>query len=120
MGLVFSAIEKLGPAGLVVKAILGSLVGIFLLIGFIVLRRWYRARYFRRRSKRTFALRAQWDDIVSGTIPLRNWRLDPLDSEIVESILLDGIETATPEQLPGLLDCLRRSGLVDLRISEAR
>jgi len=120
MGFVFSAIEKLGPAGLVVKAILGSLVGISLLIGFIVLRRWYRARYFRRRSERTFALRTQWDDIVSGKIPLRNWRLDALDSEIVESILLDGIETATPEQLPGLVDCLRRSGLVDLRISEAR
>jgi len=120
MGFVFSAIEKLGPAGLVVKAILGSLVGIFLLIGFIVLRRWYRARYFRRRSQRTFALRTQWDDIVSGKIPLRDWRLDALDSEIVESILLDGIETATPGQLPGLLDCLRRSGLVDLRISEAR
>jgi HEAT repeat protein len=28
--------------------------------------------------------------------------------------------TATPELLPGLVDCLRRSGLVDLRISEAR
>ena len=43
MGYVFSAIEKLGPAGLVLKAILGSLLGIFLLIGFIILRRWYRA-----------------------------------------------------------------------------
>jgi len=120
MGFVFSAIEKLGPAGLVVKAILGSLLGIFLLIGFIVLRRWYRARYFRRRSERTFALRNQWDDIVSGKIPLTNWRLDPLDCEIVESILLDSIETAAPEQLSGLLDCLRKSGLVDLRICEAR
>ncbi|HEY6338813.1 MAG TPA: HEAT repeat domain-containing protein [Candidatus Sulfotelmatobacter sp.] len=120
MEFVSSAIGKLGPAGLVVKAILGSLLGIFLLIGFIVLRRWYRSRYFRRRSERTFALRTQWDDIVSGKIPLRNWRLDPLDCEIVESILLDGIETATPEQLPGLLDCLRKSGLIDLRICEAR
>src|SRR5579863_182668 len=120
MGFASSAIEKLGPAGLVLKAILGSLLGIFLLIGFIILRRWYRARYFRRRSERTFALRTQWDDIVSGKIPLRNWRLDPLDCEIVESILLDGIETATPQQLPELLDCLRQSGLIDLRICEAR
>ena len=120
MEFVFSPIEKLGPAGLVVKAILGSLLGIFLLIGFIILRRWYRARYFRRRNERTLAVRTQWDDIVSGKIPLLDWRLDPLDCEIVESILLDSVETAAPEQLPGLLDCLRTSGLVDLRICEAR
>jgi len=120
MGSTFSAVEKLGAAGMVVKAILGSMLGIFLLIGFIILRRWYRSRYFRRRSERTFALRSQWDDIVSGKIPLTTWRLDPLDCEIVESVLLDGIETATPDQLPGLLDCLRKSGLVDLRICEAR
>ena len=45
MASVFNGIEKLGPAGLVLQAILFSLLGIFLLVGFIVLRRWYRARY---------------------------------------------------------------------------
>jgi len=117
---VSSIIQRLGPAGLVVKAILGSLLAIIILIGFIIVRRWYRARYFRRRSERTVALRSQWDDIISGRVPPQKWRLNPLDCEIVESILLDGIDTATPDQLPGLLDCMRKSGLLDLRISEAR
>jgi hypothetical protein len=120
MGSIFSGIEKLGPAGLVLQAILGSLLGIFFLVSFIVLRRWYRARYFRRRNERTVALRARWDDIVSGKISAEDWRFDPLDCDIVESILLDAVEMATPEQLPKFLDCLRTSGLLDMRICEAR
>jgi HEAT repeat protein len=120
MGFVFSGIEELGPAGLVLQAILGSLLGIFLLVGFIVLRRWYRARYFRIRNERTVVLRSKWDAIVSGKIPALDWRFDPVDCEIVESILLDNIEMSAPENLPPLLDCLRVSGMLDMRIYEAR
>jgi hypothetical protein len=120
MGFIFSEIEKLGPAGLVLQAILGSLLGIVLLVGFIVLRRWYRTRYFRRRNMRTVALRTQWDDIISGKISAEDWRFDPIDCEIVESILLDTIEMATPDQLSKPLDCLRASGLLEMRICEAR
>jgi len=120
MAFVFSAVEKLGPAGLVLRAIMGSVLGICLLIGFIVLRRWYRARYFRRRNERTVALRSWWDNIISGKISALDWRFDPLDCDIVESILLDNIEMSTPANLPPLLDCLRISGLLDMRIYEAR
>ena len=120
MAFVFSAVEKLGPAGLVLRAIMGSVLGICLLIGFIVLRRWYRARYFRRRNERTVALRSWWDNIISGKISALDWRFDPLDCDIVESILLDNIEMSTPANLPPLLDCLRVSGLLDMRIYEAR
>ena len=120
MGFIFSGIEKLGPAGLVLQAILGSLLGILLLVGFIVLRRWYRARYFRKRNEQTVVLRSQWDDIISGKISAEEWRFDPLACDIVESILLDTIEMATPDQLPKLLDCLRTSGLLDMRICESR
>jgi len=120
MGFIFNAIEKLGPAGLVLQAILVSLMGIFLLVGFIVLRRWYRARYFRKRNERTVALRSQWDDIVSGKIPAEHWRFNALDCDIVESILLDNVEMSVPGNLPPLLDCLRASGLLDMRIYEAR
>lgn len=109
-----------GPAGLVLQAILASLAGTALLIGFIVLRRWYRGRYFRKRNERTFALRAVWDDILTGRLPPATWRFKPLDCEIVESILLDSIEIASSDQLPKLLACLRNSGLLDLRIFEAR
>ncbi|MGD0212924.1 MAG: HEAT repeat domain-containing protein [Terriglobales bacterium] len=120
MGFISSAIEALGPAGLVLQAIVISLLGILLLVGFIILRRWYRGRYFRRRNGRTVVLRAQWDDIVSGKISPLEWRFNPLDCEIVESILLDNIEMGTPETLPGLLDCLRKSGLLDMRVRETR
>ena len=120
MASVFNGIEKLGPAGLVLQAILVSLLGIFLLVGFIVLRRWYRARYFRRRNERTVVLRSRWDDILSGKISAEAWRLNPLDCDIVESILLDSIEMSSADNLPPLLECLRISGLLDLRIYEAR
>jgi HEAT repeat protein len=120
MGSIFKGIEKLGPAGLLLEAILASLLGILLLVGFIVLRRWYRTRYFRRRNQRTVALRSRWDDILSGRIPADNWRFNPLDCDIVESILLDSIEMSPPDKLAPLLDCLRASGLLDTRICEAR
>jgi HEAT repeat protein len=117
---IFNRIEQLGPAGLVLQAILVSVVGIFLLVGFIALRRWYRARYFRRRNERTAALRSQWDEILSGKISAETWRFDALDCDIVESILLDSIEMSRADKLPPLLDCLRVSGLLDMRIYEAR
>lgn len=111
---------ELGVARLVLEAIFLSLLGIVLLVAFIVARRWYRARYFRRVNERTFQLRSQWDDILSGRVPAVAWRLKRLDCEIVEAILLDSIEAANPEQLPPLLACLRNSGLLDVRIREAR
>src|ERR1035441_10852374 len=107
MGSIFKGIEKLGAAGLVLEAILVSLLGIFLLVGFIVLRRWYRARYFHKRNLRTVALRSQWNDILSGKMPAKQWRFDPLDCDIVESILLDSIEMSSADELVPLLDCLR-------------
>jgi HEAT repeat protein len=110
----------LGSAALLLKAVCFSLAGILLLIGFIVFRRWYRGSYFKRLNERTYAIRAEWDEIVSGRIPSQRWRLKPLDCSIVEAILLDRIETASPEHLPRLLKPLRESGLLDMRILEAR
>lgn len=112
---------ELGFAGLIVKAILLSVAGIAALIAYIALRRWHRGRYFRQLSERTFALRAQWNDIVSGKLPAGTWRLKRLDCEIVEGMLLDRLELAAlPEELPPLLNCLRASGLLDMRIHQAR
>jgi HEAT repeat protein len=110
----------LGLARLIVEAILLSLLAILLLIIFIATRRWYRGRYFQRLSERTFALRSQWNDILTGKVPAGAWRLKHLDCEIVESILLDSIEVATSQELPVLLRCLRSSGLLDMRIYQAR
>jgi HEAT repeat protein len=120
MDFVFSWTRGFGPAALLLQAIMASLLGIALLITFIVFRRWYRARYFQRRNERTLALRTIWDDIISERVAPKVWRSKKLDSEVVETILLDCIETAPPEDLPRLLACLRNSGLLDMRIYEAR
>lgn len=112
---------ELGLVGLMVKAILFSVAGIVALITFIALRRWYRGRYFQRVGERTFVLRSQWNDILTGKVPAASWRLKRLDCEIVESMLLDRLELAAlPEELPPLLNCLRTSGLLDMRILQAR
>jgi hypothetical protein len=120
MGSDSSWVRDLGFAWLVARAILFSLLGILLLVGFIVFRRWYRGRYFNRLSERTVALRGEWADILSGRIPGSVWRLNVLDCQIVEDILLDNIEVSRKDQLPVFLGCLRNSGLLDLRIHEAR
>jgi HEAT repeat protein len=120
MGSVFKSVELFGPAGFVLRAILGSLLGIVFLVDFIAIRRWYRGRYFKRRSERSLAVRARWEDIVSGKISPADWRFHRMDCELVESALLDQIEMSTPETLPPLLHCLRASGLLDVRIHEAR
>jgi HEAT repeat protein len=120
MGSIFRGIPQLGPAGLVLKAIIGSFLGIGLLLAFILGRRTYRRRYFQRRDARMFALRDQWEDIVSRAVPLDTWRFDPLDREIVEAILLDSLEVPPTGHAPRLLSFLRSSGLLDIRIHEAR
>ena len=119
MGSGSSWFDSMGLAALMGKAIAFSLLGILLLVGFIVFRRWYRGRYFNRLSERTVALREQWPDILSGKIPGSAWRLNTLDCQIVEDILLDSIEVSPKDQLPPLLACLRNSGLLDLRIRQA-
>jgi HEAT repeat protein len=115
-----SWLPDLALAWLIARAILVSLSGIFLLVAFIVFRRWHRGRYFSRLNRRTVALREQWPEILSGKIPSSAWRLDAFDCQIVEDILLDSIEVCDKEQLPVLLACLRNSGLLDVRIREAR
>jgi len=120
MAFISSWLRDLGLAWLVARAILFSLLGVLLLVAFIVFRRWHRGRYFNRLSRRTVALREQWPDILSGKIPGSAWRLKAIDCQIVENILLDSIEVSDKEQLPTFHACLRNSGLLDLRIHEAR
>lgn len=119
MEFVFRPLQ-MGVGGIVFKAIVISFFGIFFLILFIVARRWYRGRYFRRLNERMLAIRSSWEDLIRGRIPAERWRLKRFDSDIVESMLLDDIEAADTEDLPLLSDCLRSSGLLDLRIYEAR
>lgn len=116
----FEAVFIANTATMVLVALVGSVATIGLLLGFIIGRRWWRGRYFRRRDGRVMAIRADWDGIVGGRVPPQHWKRDALSAEVVETLLLDSLEVATTAELPPLLRCLQRSGLLDRRILEAR
>jgi HEAT repeat protein len=116
----FETFRKLGPAAFVLKALLAAIVVDVLLLGFILLRRTYRRRYFAKRDARVFEIRQQWDALISGQIPFATWRQKAFDREIVETIVLDAFEAADRHESARLLKFLRESGLIDSRIFEAR
>jgi len=117
---IFERLWRLGPAALVLKAIVAAIVANGLLLGFILFRRTYRKRYFAKRDARVFELRQDWDRLVSGKIPYETWRQKSFDRRIVESIALDALEGAGAEESAQLLKFLRESGLIEKRIFEAR
>src|SRR6266705_5796606 len=109
---IFEKLWRLGPAALVLKAIVVAIVADGLLLTFILLRRTYRKWYFAKRDAHVFELRQKWDALISGKIPYEIWRKKPFDRRIVESIALDEFEAAGPEQSARLLKFLRASGLI--------
>src|SRR6267378_2275297 len=120
MASIFEKLWRLGPAALVVKAIIVAVLADGLLLAFILFRRTYRKRYFAKRDARVFELRQKWDALISGEIPYETWRKKPFDRRIVESIALDAFEAAGAEESARLLKFLRASGLIEKRIFEAR
>jgi HEAT repeat protein len=117
---IFERLWRLGPAAFVLKAIVVAIVADGLLLGFILLRRAYRKRYFARRDARVFELRKDWDRLISGEIPFETWRQNSFDRRIVETIALDALEAAGAKESARLLKFLRESGLIEKRIFEAR
>jgi HEAT repeat protein len=95
-------------------------LAVLVLVAFIAARRISRSRYFIVRDARAFAIRQQWNDIMKGVIPADHWRKNPMDREVVETMLLDNIEAADETGLPPLLELLRSTGLLDMRLYEAR
>lgn len=120
MGSASSALAHLAPARIVFGAILVSLGGIALLLAFIIARRWMRARYFTRRDSLAAYVRLHWVELTTVTRLPERFRVEGLAREVLEAILLDRIAVSEPAQLPALVDCLRRSGILDVRIREAR
>jgi HEAT repeat protein len=120
MASAFETIRRLGPAAFVFKAIISVIVADMLLLGFIMLRRTYRKRYFAKRDARLFEIREGWDALISGEIPYATWRTKPSDRQLVETMVLDAFEVAAPEESARLLKFMRDSGLVEKCISDAR
>jgi len=120
MGSVFSKLRLLQPATFVAQAIFVALVADGLLLAFILLRRAYRKHYFAKRDARVFYYRQRWDALISGEIPFETWRGKSYDRRIIETIALDALEAAGPQEAAKLLHFLRSSGLIEKRIFEAR
>lgn len=120
MASVFDGLSLQGPAVVLVEALGATATGIALLLGFILLRRAVRSRYFRHLNRRTREIRENWDLIIGGDIPSESWFFDRVDQPIVEGIILDRLEVAKPEEAHRLQERLRHSGLLDKRIREVR
>jgi HEAT repeat protein len=120
MGSAFDTFRKLGPAAFVFKAIIFVIVADVLLLGFILLRRTYRKRYFASRDRRMFEIRQQWGALISGEIPYSTWRTKASDRQLIETMALDAFEVANPEESARLLEFMRASGLIEKRIADAR
>lgn len=117
---IFEKLSRMGPASLLFRAIIVAIVLDGLLLTFILLRRTYRKRYFKKRDAQVYEFRQRWDALISGEIPFETWRRKPFDRRIVEEIALDAFEAAGPEESARLLKFLRNSGLIEKRIFEAR
>ena len=74
----------------------------------------------RRYDAMAFKVHGQWRGIVRGEIPPDAWRKDPLEREIVQSIVVQEIGAATDKDRPGLQEFLRANGLVDAMIERAQ
>jgi len=120
MASAFSRLWAQGPAAIVVEVIIGAMVADGLLLGFILLRRAYRKRYFAKRDGRVYELRKKWEALISGEVPYDTWRQSAFDRRIVEEIALDAMEAAGPDEFTRLLSFLRATGLIEKRIFEAR
>jgi HEAT repeat protein len=120
MRFISSWVWRLDPKNQIGLGVVVLAIAIAGLLGFIFLRRAVRRNYFRRRDKRTLLIRKRWDAIVSGNVTPEAWRFDPLDRDIVESILLDRLDVAPAPEAERLMHCLRSSGLLDMRVYEAR
>jgi HEAT repeat protein len=120
MGFTFDKLRGLGPGAFVLKAIIVAISLDAVLLGFILLRRTYRKRYFARRDNRLLELRRTWDALLDGEIPYETWRTNASDRMIVETIVLDTLEAAPADEAVRLLRFLRASGLIEKMIFDAR
>src|SRR5260370_5772114 len=116
----FEKLWRLGPAAFVLKAIVVAIALDGLLLAFILFRRTIRKRYFAKRDARVFEIRQRWDALISGEVSFETWRKNSFDRGIIETIALDALEAAGPEESARLLKFLRTSGLIEKRMFVAR
>src|SRR5258705_3758582 len=101
-------------------AVLAVLGGVVMLLVFLMGRRVIRRFRIRRYDELAFKIHNQWRDIVRGGVPIETWRKDPMQCEIVQSILIQEIGAATDKDRAGLQEFLRASGLIGLCIEKVK
>lgn len=107
-------------AAFAARAIVFSVAGIAALIAFIVIRRRVRRRYFDRLADAGFYVRQRWNAILSGEIPVREWRATRIQATAIIELTLDRMDAASPEECEKLRSFLRRTGLLDRMVIDAR
>src|ERR1700674_5595067 len=113
-------LPHLDTAFFVAELILACLAGIATLMVYLLVRRTLRGIRTRRYDALAFKVHEQWREIVRGEVPPDTWRKDPIEREIVQSIVLQEIGAATDKDRPRLQEFLRSNGLVDAAIERAR
>ena len=83
---------------------------------FLLGRRAIRQFRIRKYDELAFKIHNQWRDIVRGSVPVETWRQDPMQCEIVQSIVVQEIGAATDKDREGLQEFLRTTGLIGLCI----
>ena len=120
MHYIFKYVTGSSPSEIVVLSLIAAAIGIGVLIAFILLRRAVRKRYFMRRDLRVQFFQDNWDRILGGDMPARDWFTGKMDRGIAEQILLDRFAVADAEEVPALQEFARRSGLAERRIHQVR
>lgn len=101
-------------AAFVLTAVILAVVGVIaLLFLYTIGHRAVRHIRARRYDALELQIHKQWREIVRGEIPTDQWRNDPMQCEILQSIVVQEIGAATDKDRAGLQEFLRSSGLVD-------
>ncbi len=102
------------------EVILASFAGIAALLAFVLIRRATCRIHFRRHDALAFKIRKQWREILSGAVAADSWRQDPMRREIVQTLVLEELDNARPQDRPRFQEFMRASGLLDACIDQAR
>jgi HEAT repeat protein len=116
MDSVLNSFPHFNTAFFWMEAIRAAFGGVAMLIVFLVGRRALRQFRIRRYDALAFKIHTQWREIIRGTVSPETWRKDPVQCEIVQSIVIQEIGAATDKDRAGLQEFLRANGLIDLCI----
>src|SRR5258708_15715244 len=118
MNFALNSFSNLNSEFLLTVAILSVLGGVALLLVLRLGRNIIHQFRIRKYDALTFKIHSQWREIVRGGIPAETWRKNPMQCEIVQSIVIHEIGAAMDKDRPRLHEFLRSTGLIDLSIKK--